>query len=1143
MATGEAAMTERDLFEAALDLPPEHRAAYLAGACGSDTALRQRLEGLLSKHGRAGGFLEEPALSALATVDERPLSERPGTLIGPYKLLEQLGEGGFGVVFLAEQQLPLRRKVALKVLKPGMDTRQVVARFEAERQALALMDHPNIARVFDGGETASGRPYFVMELVRGIPITSFCDQNELPIRERLGLFVSVCQAMQHAHQKGIIHRDLKPSNVLVTLQDAAPRVKVIDFGIAKALGQQLTEKTLFTGFAQLVGTPLYMSPEQAALSNVDVDTRSDIYSLGVLLYELLTGTTPFAADRFKDAGFDELRRVLREEEPPRPSTRISTLGPAATLVATQRHSEPRRLSQLCRGELDWLVMKCLEKDRNRRYETAGALADDVHRYLNNEAVQACPPSMGYRLKKYTRRNKTALGVVAVILFMIALLGGGAGWVVRDWAARRAEVANNLERALDRTEQFQREGKREEALAELSRAELLASDVPADLARTERLKAVGNRLKAEAQDQKFVARFDDIRLRVASQVNVKESQFEDGLVMPEIRAALQDYGIDLGVTPPADAAARIQSRPEPVRRQVIAALDECRRWAGGDDQMRQWLSTVLSAADGDEWRTSARKALYPTAGSAALRLAHEVDAKKQPPGFLLVFARRLPTYGERLELFRRIQDTYPDDLWANLRLAHELSEAHPAEAIRYLTAALALRPKNPGIYLNRAGALKKTGEVDAAIADYRHCLDLAPEYAAARIALGSILLEDKHQLDGAIQEFRAVLAQDSADVPAHYCLGNALREKGQLDDAIREYRRTIALDAKHLGAHVNLGVVLYRQKHPDEAIREYRAAIALDSKCIIAHTNLAVVLRDTMPLCDGICFLGLDPKFALAPYTVGIALHRSKQLEEAIEEIRKVTALDPHDADSRYELGNLLRDQGSLEDAIAAYQEAIRIKKDFFSARWKLILAYGDIGQWDNATAACAQAMELAPGDTGSWGMSAILQLHTGDVPGYRRACRELLARLGNAAAADRAARTAQTCLLAPDAVPDLQAVLKLADVAIEKNGSERWNLLTKALAEYRAGRCTTAIEWLKRVDPKAKGESLDATAFALLAMARKRQGQTDQAHTALVQAQAILAPKLARSERGQRFGKYWENWLRCQIICREAESLLRKGDS
>src|SRR5262245_5039773 len=442
-----------DLFLKALELrSPGERQRYLDEACAGNAALRAEVESLFEASARAGGFLESPAPQLVATIYGRQVTEGPGTVIGPYKLLEQIGEGGFGVVFMAEQQHPVRRKVALKVLKPGMDTRQVVARFEAERQALALMDHPHIAKVLDGGETATGRPFFVMDLVKGVPITHYCDQNQLTARERLELFVQVCQAVQHAHQKGIIHRDVKPSNVLVSRHDGTPVVKVIDFGIAKALGQQLTDKTLFTNFAQLVGTPLYMSPEQAGMSDLDVDTRSDLYSLGVLLYELLTGTTPFDQERLRGVGFDELRRIIREEEPPKPSTRISTLGQAATTVGTNRKSDPRQLSRLCRGELDWIVMKALEKDRNRRYESANGFALDVQRYLADEPVQACPPSAWYRFRKFARRNKTALAVAGVVgvavLLAVTVLGASTVLIARALQSE-TEAKGDLAEALRR----------------------------------------------------------------------------------------------------------------------------------------------------------------------------------------------------------------------------------------------------------------------------------------------------------------------------------------------------------------------------------------------------------------------------------------------------------------------------------------------------------------------------------------------------------------------------------------------------------------------------------------------------------------------------------------------------------------------
>lgn len=473
------------IFFAARHKPAGDRAAYLDAVCGRDAELRRRVEQFLSAQAEIGSFLEAPAPALAATVDEPPRREGPGTAIGPYKLLEQIGEGGFGVVFMAEQQQPVRRKVALKVLKPGMDSKQVIARFEAERQALALMDHPHIAKVLDASTTDAGRPYFVMELVRGVPITQFCDAHRLTPRRRLELFVAVCRAVQHAHTKGVIHRDLKPSNVLVTLHDGTPVVKVIDFGIAKALGQSLTDKTLFTGFAQLLGTPLYMSPEQAELSGLDVDTRSDLYSLGVLLYELLTGTTPLDQKRVRQVGYDELRRLIREEEAPRPSTRLSTLGPAAVTVSANRRSEPQQLSRLLRGELDWVVLKALEKDRARRYETASAFAADVQRYLHDEAVEACPPSAGYRFRKFARRHQRRLLTAAVIFLAVVLTAAGGGVLI--W-----RVNQDLRQALDRERDIRELERRNAysqriALAErewaannLSRMQQLLGECPEDL---------------------------------------------------------------------------------------------------------------------------------------------------------------------------------------------------------------------------------------------------------------------------------------------------------------------------------------------------------------------------------------------------------------------------------------------------------------------------------------------------------------------------------------------------------------------------------------------------------------------------------------------------------------------------------------
>jgi WD40 repeat protein/serine/threonine protein kinase len=444
---------ERQLFSQALERPAgEERATFLDRACADNPDLRRRLEELLQKYEALGTFLEAPAISAPYSVNtaseaSAPIAEpagpreKAGDHIGRYKLLQKIGEGGCGVVYLAEQEEPVRRKVALKVIKLGMDTREVVARFEAERQALALMNHPNIAKVFDAGTTDPGRPYFVMELVRGLRITDYCDQTRLSTRHRLDLFIKVCKAVQHAHQKGVIHRDLKPSNILITINDGVPVPKIIDFGIAKATsGQPLTEKTLWTRFEQLIGTPAYMSPEQGDIGGQDIDTRSDIYSLGVLLYELLTGRTPFDSKELLACGMDGMRRIIREREPVRPSTMaiqaITESGVDKEGIVSRRGSGPvKELIRLLQGDLDWIVMKCLEKDRSRRYETANGLAMDLERLLNNEAVIARPPSHLYRFQKLVRRNNLTFGAVAAVTAALVF-----GIVASSWQAARATKA-------------------------------------------------------------------------------------------------------------------------------------------------------------------------------------------------------------------------------------------------------------------------------------------------------------------------------------------------------------------------------------------------------------------------------------------------------------------------------------------------------------------------------------------------------------------------------------------------------------------------------------------------------------------------------------------------------------------------------
>jgi len=441
----------KTIFLRALELTSDHeRAALLETECQGDADLRRQVEVLWRAELAKDSFLEKPAAALHQPIDSVPSrtsgAEQPGTRIGPYKLLEPIGEGGMGTVWMAEQQEPVRRIVALKLIKAGMDTKAVLARFDAERQALALMDHPNIAKVLDAGAAPDGRPYFVMELVKGTPLTTFCDANKLSTRKRLELFVATCQAIQHAHQKGVIHRDIKPTNVLVALYDDRPVPKVIDFGVAKAAGQPLTEKTLHTGFGSIIGTPEYMSPEQATFNQLDIDTRSDVYSLGVLLYELLTGTTPVDKTRFKEAALLEVLRVVREEDPPRPSVKLSTTQARAGITATHG-AEPARLAKEMRGELDWIVMKSLEKNRNRRYETAAALGRDVDRYLKDEIVEARPPSAWYLTKRFVDRNFEKL-FPAFLAF--CLFGGWFGSMIYN-ARQRDVLLEQTIRAQSRAE--------------------------------------------------------------------------------------------------------------------------------------------------------------------------------------------------------------------------------------------------------------------------------------------------------------------------------------------------------------------------------------------------------------------------------------------------------------------------------------------------------------------------------------------------------------------------------------------------------------------------------------------------------------------------------------------------------------------
>ncbi len=603
----------RDLFLAATDLPDAQRAAFLESNCGGDAELRAAVEHLLAAHDQPASVLLKSA-AGLRTADFAPITEHPGQVIDRYKLLQPIGEGGFGTVWMAEQREPVKRRVAIKVIKLGMDSKQVIARFEAERQALAMMDHPNIAKVFDAGTTDTGRPYFAMEYIRGVPILDYCDHETLDTRARLDLFGKVCHAIQHAHQKGIIHRDIKPSNVLVTLHDGVPVPKVIDFGVAKATNSELTSRTLFTEHNQMIGTPAYMSPEQAEMSGLDIDTRSDIYSLGVLLYELLTGTTPFTTKELVSKGIAEMLRIIREVEPHKPSTRLSSLGDTASRTAQQRRVDIKKLGLILRGDLDWIVMKCLEKDRGRRYETANGLAADIRRHLDDEPVTAGPPSTGYKLRKFVKRNKgqvIAGGVVAAAL-ILGIVGTSVGMV---WAI------NEKSRADIEAERANKE-------AERANSSTAAEGEQRRLAESNEQKAVEEKAKAERE----LARATEIKRLIREMLTSVDPEKAQGADTTMLKGLLDD------------AAARLAKGE--VTDELIAA--------------------ELHGLVGDVYR---RLGLYPQAERhlpVALEIHHRVLGAEHPNTLSSIsnlaslykyqgrYAEAEPMYLETLEISKRVR---------------------------------------------------------------------------------------------------------------------------------------------------------------------------------------------------------------------------------------------------------------------------------------------------------------------------------------------------------------------------------------------------------------------------------------------------------------------------------------------------------
>jgi eukaryotic-like serine/threonine-protein kinase len=877
----------RQIFLEIVERPAAQWDTLLNEACATDAVLRQQVAVLLQAHARGDGILDRNHAGEAPTGVFESWSERPGTAIGPYKLLQQIGEGGMGVVWMAEQIQPLRRTVALKVIKPGMDSRQVVARFEAERQALAMMDHVNIARVFDGGATETGRPYFVMELVHGVPITKYCDDHQLTPRERLELFVPVCQAIQHAHQKGIIHRDVKPSNVMVTLYDGKPVPKVIDFGVAKATEQKLSERTLFTHYGTLVGTLEYMSPEQAEMSALGVDTRSDIYSLGVLLYELLTGSTPLSHKRVKETAHAEIVRIIKEEEPPRPSIRLSDSGDALASISAQRHTEPAKLAKLLRGELDWIVMRCLEKDRTRRYETASALARDVERHLHHEPVEAGSPSKGYRFKKFASKNRKLLGTAAAFVQLLVL-----SVLVSAWLALRATSERN---------------EKQSALVQLEKEQKTTK------------AALADQTKARHQTREALNTMTD---EVIEELFAKQPQLgeHEKAFLRKVLGFYQTFAADKGDTEEARSFA--------AHGQFSVA------------RMRGYLGEMSEAAAG--YREAIRLLEKLVADFPTVPTYRELLAGcHNNLGGLQVYVGQLPAaetaYRQALVIEEKLVAELPAEpryrliLAGTLRnLGNLLSDQHkPAEA---------------------EPLLRRTLEIaDRLATDFPTVPEYRQRRGLGHYSLG-VLQRDRGQRPAAATAFRHALAIQEklvADFPAaanyrsnlaHTVLdlGVVLRQLGKQPEAEATLRRALKMGERlaadfpsvpqyhsHVGATCcNFGLLLVDQARAQDALDWYARSIRL------LEANLA---QDAHRLKDRLLLYDAYSGRANTLTNLKRNAEAVKDRAQALAIREKLAAdgfIDPEQrtelAGNCVNLGNQIAAQGQAQDALEWYAKAIRL---------------------------------------------------------------------------------------------------------------------------------------------------------------------------------------------------------------------------
>ena len=738
-----------------------------------------------------------------------PVRNAPREQIGPYKLLQEIGQGGMGVVYMAEQTAPVQRRVALKIIKPGMDTREVIARFEAERQALALMDHPGIAKVLDAGTTPDQRPFFVMELVHGVPITEYCDTQRLETRERLELFVAVCRAVQHAHQKGIIHRDLKPGNILVAEYDQQAVPKVIDFGVAKATSQQLTEKTLFTQFGQIIGTLDYMSPEQSKRNQLDVDTRSDIYSLGIVLYELLTGDTPYDKERLRSAAFDEVLEIIRAEEPPRPSLRLSSSATLAE-VAAKRSVEPQRLPALVRGDLDWIVLKALAKERSERYATANELAEDLARHLEHRPISAGPPRLLARSKKFARRHRG--GVRAAIAILLLLAVGTFAYIDRQ-ATRRADMVDRSRRAAEALERASlalgrasatpvgRGAEWDTALASRERVDDLVAAGELEGELSLRIAAFAERFDLAWTDRQLADRLEEVLIAGATRVDLASWEWMER----SLRELFLEHGFDLENGDPADIAWRIRAHPRAAR-----WTDALELWIGTRGQMAtmggprldqatmQPWADAMYAADPDPVRTGLRRLIYarsPPTRQQVDAVVAGVELTDLSPRTLSWLATIYTMAGQPQDMDRVSRLAlrhHPDDLMVNFDYGYRLSvEGRWQEAIRMFMRSLALRSDAAGIWESLGRAYAQVEELNQARDALERACELEPDYGPGWVELGEVLLK-LEQTSAALAAGERAIDADPTKPAGYGVVGRALMQRGDFDSALEQLENCHAL---------------------------------------------------------------------------------------------------------------------------------------------------------------------------------------------------------------------------------------------------------------------------------------------------------------------------------------------------------------